>query len=100
MHDVREEEDQDQRITKSLSVTQSLNRKSRRKLAKEILFPHQKTSYLTKGATIILKRRQARPPGCTFLGAKAITVPVCLMEESGTPTDLVIDSGSDISLIS
>ena len=87
--------------TRSLSVTQSLNRTSRRKFAKELLFSTKNNSpFSSPGSPFILKRRQARPPGCTFLGAKAITTKVCLMKENHNSIDMVIDSGSDITLIS
>ena len=87
--------------SRTLSVTKSLNRKSRRRLAQEIVSINQQCMNVNVvGAPITLRRRQARPPGCTFLGAKAIVTPVYLMHEDTNLTELVIDSGSDITLIS
>jgi hypothetical protein len=91
--------------TRSLSVTNSftnsLNRKSRRRLAQELLESNRKCMHIiSDNSCVTLKRRQARPPGCAFLGAKAITTPVQLIQENLTPLELVIDSGSDITLIS
>jgi hypothetical protein len=87
--------------TQSLSVTKSLNRKTRRKIAQEIIAANEQLMNIPEdGSSVTLKRRQARPPGCTFLGAKAIVTPVHLMQEGCNPTELVIDSGSDITLIS
>jgi hypothetical protein len=87
--------------TRSFSVTKSLTRKIRKKLANEIIKSNSLCMDLpTEGSSITLKRRQARPPGCTFLGAKAIVAPVCLTQENCNPTELVIDSGSDITLMS
>ena len=100
------EDNSNSSTARTYSVHRSLNRKSRRRLAKEI---HLSRSYLSYSklpsnpklhSTVSLKRRQARPPGCTFLGAKAIVAPVHLIEEGLNLTDLVIDSGSDITLIS
>lgn len=86
---------------RSYSIFQSLNRKSRRKFAQEIDLANKRSLNIsTDGSTVTLKRRQARPPGCTFLGAKAIATPVNLTQEGINPTELVIDSGSDITLIS
>ena len=51
-------------------------------------------------SSFTLKRRQARPPGCSFLGAKAIAMKVNLVKENQNPSTMIIDSGSDITLIS
>ncbi|RDX45327.1 hypothetical protein OH76DRAFT_1357922, partial [Lentinus brumalis] len=42
----------------------------------------------------------ARPPGCTFLGARATSLPVHLGKPDQAPVQAIIDSGSDITLIS
>lgn len=42
----------------------------------------------------------ARPPGCSFLGSRATQVPVTVNAVHGTATTVIIDSGSDITLIS
>jgi hypothetical protein len=95
------EEENQEISSRSLSVTQSLNRKARRRLAQEIVSSNLRCMNVSAENSIVtLKRRQARPPGCTFLGAKAITTPVHLMSEDSQLMELVIDSGSDITLIS
>jgi hypothetical protein len=95
-----EDDDNNSVSAQTYSVVHSLNRKSRRQLAKEVLLSNSMLMDLPSGPTVTLKRRQARPPGCTFLGAKAIVASVHLVQEDCNPTDLVIDSGSDITLIS
>lgn len=55
---------------------------------------------LEKGKLIELKRVKARPAGSAFLGSKAASVRASLGTQSGPSTRIIIDSGSDISLIS
>jgi hypothetical protein len=54
----------------------------------------------TEGKLIELKRIQARPSGCGFLGAKAVSVFVKLVSLNNEQVRVIIDSGSDITLIS
>ena len=83
------------------SIKHSLNRKLRRKLAQEIVIRNDHNMNISdQGSLVTLKRRQARPPGCSFLGAKAIETTVHLMQDGCNLTPLVVDSGSDITLIS
>ena len=42
----------------------------------------------------------ARPPGCSFLGAAAAHVPVSINSPTENCSDIIIDSGSDMTLIS
>ena len=42
----------------------------------------------------------ARPSGCSFLGSKATEVPITIGSLSGLQSSIIIDSGSDITLIS
>ncbi|KAJ2970370.1 hypothetical protein NUW54_g12744 [Trametes sanguinea] len=42
----------------------------------------------------------ARPPGCTFLGASATTLLGRINQWDGQPIPIIVDSGSDITLIS
>ena len=42
----------------------------------------------------------ARPPGCSFLGASAAHVPVSTNSPTKNLSDIIIDSRSDITLIS
>ena len=56
---------------------------------------------LNPGSTIFMKKYLARPPGCSFLGAKATTVSAHVGGvKDGVLSSLIIDSGSDITLIS
>ena len=99
--DQKEENQENSISTQSFSISQSLNRVSRRKFAKELrISTKNNSSPLQFGSSVTLKRRQARPPGCTFLGAKAIVVNVNLLKENDNQAQMVIDSGSDITLIS
>ncbi|KAJ3007678.1 hypothetical protein NUW54_g3453 [Trametes sanguinea] len=47
-----------------------------------------------------LKRSMARPPGCSFLGARATTIEARLQSQEGEQVPVILDSGSDITLIS
>ena len=49
---------------------------------------------------IELKRHLARPPGCSFLGARATETWASLNSPDVTPIPVIVDSGSDITLIS
>ncbi|KAI9069858.1 hypothetical protein FKP32DRAFT_1691241, partial [Trametes sanguinea] len=42
----------------------------------------------------------ARPPGCTFLGASATTLPGRINQWDSDPIPIIVDSGSDITLVS
>ena len=53
------------------------------------------------GTPIFMKRYMSRPPGCSFLGAKATTVQAYIGgSANGIPATIITDSGSDITLIS
>lgn len=47
-----------------------------------------------------LHKYMARPPGCSFLGATASHIPVTINSPNENPSDIIVDSGSDITLIS
>ena len=49
---------------------------------------------------IILPKIMERPPGCSFLGSKPTTATVALGQMEGPNADIIIDSGSDITLVS
>ena len=46
-----------------------------------------------------LQKYMARPPVCSFLGASAAHVPVLINLPTENPSDIIINSGSDITLI-
>ena len=52
------------------------------------------------GELIQLERVQAKPSGCSFLGAKAASVNIRPISMNNSPLKAIIDSGSDITLIS
>lgn len=54
----------------------------------------------TRGKLIELRKNKARPPRCSFLGAKAVSINIHLMHQNGLIAKSIIDSGSDITLIS
>ena len=76
-----------------------LNRRSRRRLAREIGIEVNQ-SKAEVGKMIELTKYMPRPAGCSFLGAKATQT----LATVGSPEDalmkVIIDSGSDITLIS
>lgn len=49
---------------------------------------------------VTLSKALARPPGCAFLGASATMARGLLTREATSLTDIIVDSGSDITLIS
>ncbi|KAK1217603.1 hypothetical protein PQX77_019739 [Marasmius sp. AFHP31] len=79
----------------------SLNHRSRRRLAKEV--SKSSKSYMVHSQensdVLELRKRMDRPPGCSFLGARATetTATINNLEET---LPVVVDSGSDITLIS
>ena len=78
-----------------------INRKIRRKLAHEI----NTTSYATQvqddtHELIELRKHLSRLPGCLFLGAKATEAYTSVNDLGAKPISVIIDSRSDITLIS
>ena len=78
-----------------------INRKTKRKLAREV----SSTSFTTQTEEnnfelIELRKHLARPPGCSFLGAKMTEAYASIGDLDAKPIPVVIDSGSDITLIS
>ena len=47
-----------------------------------------------------MKKYMERPPGCSFLGEKATTATELIGKQAIVGTPIIIDSGSDITLIS
>ncbi|HEV7736142.1 MAG TPA: hypothetical protein VGO47_02065, partial [Chlamydiales bacterium] len=52
------------------------------------------------GQLVELKQLMSRPTGCSFLGAKATTTSANLLARGKNPVEIIIDSGSDITLLS
>ncbi len=80
-----------------------LNRRSRRRLAKEIESAVYHSSTRSEGINeevITLPRYMSRPPGCSFLGSKATQVNAVIGSQNEKLMKVIIDSGSDITLIS
>lgn len=71
-----------------------INRRTRRALAKYIRLEERRQG---EGRTIRMAPLQARPSGCCFLGSRALEVTGLI---KGVRTTMIIDSGSDITLIS
>ena len=79
----------------------ALNRRSRRRLAREIA----KQGYYSHigqddKSLIELRKIMGRPPGCSFLGAKATQTEASTGSIHGDRIPVIVDSGSDITLIS
>ena len=79
-----------------------LNRATRRNLAKNISRVYHTISNPSdlKEPLVELHKYMARPPGCSLLGATAAHVPVTINSPTENLSDIIIDSGSDITLIS
>lgn len=80
----------------------ALNRRSHRRLAREIDKPQFTISNLINSdqLLVVMKKHSSRPPRCSFLGSKAIQVNATINSISDNPVSVIIDSGSDITLIS
>ena len=79
-----------------------LNWNTRRCLAWEIAKVHHSISNNSHGSKplVELRKHQVRPPGCSFLGSQAAQVPATVNFLNKNLTKVIIDSGSDITLIS
>jgi len=82
-----------------------LNRRTRRRLAKEVLYTTLTTEGgikkdHDKGAMIELKRHMSRLPGCSFLGSKVTQAMVSIGGLDEELIRVIVDSGLDITLIS
>ena len=79
-----------------------LNRNTRRRLAREIAeVYHSISSDPSMSKPLVeLKKHQARPPGCSFLGSQAAQVPATFNSMDKNLAKVIVDSGSDITLIS
>lgn len=81
-----------------------LNRRTRRRLARDISavsysIQRGNTNYPTD-KVVELKKFMARPPGCAFLGSRATQTTVTVGGPDLDPMKIIVDSGSDITLIS
>jgi len=99
----KEISESEEKLSKSQSTFKNskpaLNRRTRRRLARDIV----KESYQTRAVTgeiVELNKHMARPPGCSFLGSKATQTMASIGGLSEEPIKVIIDSGSDITLIS
>ena len=79
-----------------------LNCATQRNLAKSSSKVYHTVSNLSnlKAPLVKLHKCMARPPGCSFLGAMAAHIPVSINLPTENPSDIIIDSRSDIMLIS
>ena len=85
------------------AIQPSINWKTRRKLAKEIKtvsFHTRTIDNKTNKSVIELSKHLARPPGCSFLGARTTETTGSLNDPEAKSIPIIIDSGSDITLIS
>ncbi len=101
----RTHEGEEHTVYTQLAKTQinkpALNRRSRRRLAKQInLRAYNLETEVAKGDILQLPRHMSRPPGCSFLGSKATQVRARIGSLEDIETNIIVDSGSDITLIS
>ncbi len=82
----------------------ALNRRTRRALARSIskteFDTQNKPGHITDKSLIELQKLMERPPGCTFLGGKAMEAMASVNSLHRDKIKVIIDSGSDITLIS
>jgi hypothetical protein len=79
----------------------ALNRRTRRRLAKDIESVNYHVRHSTGNKPLVeLRKYMARPPGCSFLGARATEATATVGGLDVDPLSVIIDSGSDITLIS
>jgi hypothetical protein len=79
----------------------ALNRRTRRRLAREINSVNYHVRHSSVSKPIVeLRKYMARPPGCSFLGAKATETTATIGGLDTDPISVIVDSGSDITLIS
>jgi hypothetical protein len=78
-----------------------LNRNTRRRLAQDIAKVHHLVSKDPSNLKplVELKKHLARPPRCSFLGSQATQVPATVNFLDQNLTKVIINSGSDITLI-
>src|ERR1700683_4270317 len=79
-----------------------LNRNTQRRLARDIAKVYHSISNNPSAfkPLVELKKHQARPPGCSFLGSQAAQVPATINLVDTNLSKVIVDSGSDITLIS
>ena len=85
--------------------TSEVNRRTRRMMGKHSksvasYIKNSKLSNWAPNSLLKLKRFMSRPAGCAFLGSSASTTKVWLGQYGENPSELIADSGSDITLIS
>ena len=63
---------------------------------------HKTSKYqkINAGELITMSQFAERPPGCSFIGSKPTSVMANFMEIDGPTAEIIIDSGSDITLMS
>jgi hypothetical protein len=79
-----------------------LNQNTRRHLAQEIAEVYHSISNNPSMSKRLaeLKKHQAQPPGCSFLGSQATQVPTTINSVNKNLVKVIVDSRSDITLIS
>jgi len=81
-----------------------LNRRTHQQLAKEILniapVAEERTERKGTGELIELRQHMSRPPGCAFLGSRAMQTTAAIGGLNEELIKVIVDSGSDITLIS
>nr|GAT59874.1 TY3B-TY3B protein [Mycena chlorophos] len=89
---------------KSFSVKYALNARSRKRLARDVNAKSYRivlTPYADPGDSVLeLQKHMARPPGSSFLGAAATETTATVNGLNKNPIKVIVDSGSDITLIS
>ncbi len=79
-----------------------LNQATQRNLAKNICRVYHMISNPSNLNELLVKLHEymAQPPRCSFLGATMAHIPVTVNSPTENPSDIIIDSGSNITLIS
>jgi len=79
--------------TQEISVQANVNRTETKASTHKI-----KTPQINE--LIILPKLMERPPGCSFIGSSPSTAIATLGQINGLKAEVIIDSGSDITLVS
>ncbi|TFY53682.1 hypothetical protein EVJ58_g9320 [Rhodofomes roseus] len=83
------------------NIFSGINRKGRRQMARQWKTTHPLPNEENdSGKVLELKKELARPPGSSFLGSSATKLSAFLGPQEPETVEIVVDSGSDITLVS
>lgn len=98
--EIDSEESLGQVVEAHASLARLPNRASRRRTARQFRAHTHRVAADSSSKIYTMKKFLARPPGTSFLGARAIRAQAHIGSLNEPQQDVIIDSGSDITLIS